>query len=153
MKSAEQALSTQQAMLIAVQHYQAGRLPQAESNCRQVLAVESTNPDAFHLLALIAHRANDSEKAVELIKTAIRLQPPPPSPFFLNSLAEAYRALNRPDEAEICYRQGLQLKPDFAEVHDNLGNALKALQRLDEAEQNYRKAIELNPEFALAKLN
>jgi len=153
MSSAEQSFSARQAMLIAVEHYQAGRLPEAESQCRQVLAAEPENADAFHLLGVIAHRAKDGEKAVELIETAIRLHPAPSPPYFLNSLGEVYRALHRPDEAEVPYRRALQLDPGFAEAHNNLANALKALRRLDEAEQHYRRAIELKPDYALAKLN
>ena len=139
-------------MQTAVRHYLAGRFTEAGGCCRQVLAVESTNPDAYHLLGVIAHRTNEGEKAVELIKTAIRLNPAP-APIFLNSLAEVYRALYRFEEAEVYYRQALQLKPDFAEAHNNLANALRALRRMEEAEQSYRSAIELDPDFSLAKLN
>ena len=37
------------------------------------------------------------------------------------------------DEAVACYRRALELKPDFAEAHNNLGNALKDQGKLDEA--------------------
>ena len=29
------------------------------------------------------------------------------------------------DEAVACYRRALELKPDYAEAHNNLGNAFK----------------------------
>jgi len=110
MDAAEQSLSARQAMQIAVEHYQAGRLPEAREPLPPGACRRTANADAFHLLGVIAHRAHEGEKAVELIKTAIRLHPAPSPPFFLNSLGEVYRALHRPDEAEIPYRQALQLE-------------------------------------------
>ncbi|HTN94421.1 MAG TPA: tetratricopeptide repeat protein, partial [Gallionella sp.] len=47
----------------------------------------------------------------------------------------------------------IELKPDFAQAHNNLGSALKDLVRFDEAEASYRKAVELDPDFAEAHNN
>jgi protein O-GlcNAc transferase len=52
------------------------------------------------------------------------------------------------DEAVACYRRALELKPDYAEAHNNLGNALKDQGKLDEAVACYRRALELKPDFA-----
>ena len=54
------------------------------------------------------------------------------------------------DEAVACYRRALELKPDYAEAHNNLGNALKDQGKLDEAVACYRRALELKPDFAEA---
>ena len=40
-------------------------------------------------------------------------------------------------EAETVYRQILDIKPDFAEAHNNLGNVLRELGRLDDAVATY----------------
>ena len=57
------------------------------------------------------------------------------------------------DEAVACYRRALELKPDYAEAHNNLGNALKEQGKLDEAVACYRRALELKPDYAEAHNN
>jgi hypothetical protein len=57
------------------------------------------------------------------------------------------------DEAVACYRRAVELKPDFAEVHNNLGEALKGQGKLDGAMACYRRALELKPDFAEAHWN
>jgi Tfp pilus assembly protein PilF len=138
-------------MQLALQHHEAGRLPEAESICRSVLNAEPHNANAIYLLGVIAHQGGNHDGAVGLMERAIALKPG--NPFFLNNLGEILRELNRPDAAEKQYRRALVLKPDFIKAHNNLGNALQALRRYDEAEQSYREAIRFGPALALPRLN
>ena len=62
-----------QALAMAIQHHQAGRLQAAEQIYRQILAVEPNHPDALHLLGVIAHQVGQHEVAVEHIGRAIGL--------------------------------------------------------------------------------
>ena len=43
------------------------------------------------------------------------------------------QAQGKLDEALACYRRALELRPDYAEAHNNLGNALRNQGKLDEA--------------------
>ncbi len=61
--------------------------------------------------------------------------------------------LGKLENAEICLRKAIQLKPDFAIGHANLGAILGDLGKLTEAEQSQRKAIQLKPDYALAHSN
>ena len=63
-----------EALAIAIQHHQAGRLQAAEQIYRQILAVEPNHADALHLLGVIASQAGKHEVAVEYIGRAIGLQ-------------------------------------------------------------------------------
>ena len=45
------------------------------------------------------------------------------------------------------YRRPLEIKPDYAEAHNNLGNALAARGQVDEAIVHYRKALEIMPDL------
>ena len=63
-----------EALAIAIQHHQAGRLQAAEQIYRQILAVEPNQADAIHLLGVIACQAGKYEAAVEYIERAIRLK-------------------------------------------------------------------------------
>ena len=103
-----------EALAIAVQHYQAGRLQAAEQICRQILQVEPNQADAIHLLGLIAHQAGKDDGAVQYIGRAIGLGGNVAA--FHNSLGEAYRALRRIPEAVASYRRALERKPDYAEA-------------------------------------
>jgi protein O-GlcNAc transferase len=47
-----------------------------------------------------------------------------------------------------CFRRALQLKPHFAEAHNNLGNVLKDQGKLDEAVSCYERALQLKPDGA-----
>jgi len=67
--------------------------------------------------------------------------------------ANALRLEGRYSEAVDAYRRLLSLRPDCAEIHNNLGLALQDLGRLDQALQSYRRALSLNGALADAHNN
>ncbi|HWY85349.1 MAG TPA: tetratricopeptide repeat protein, partial [Gemmataceae bacterium] len=136
-----------EAMAIALQHHQAGRLQAAEHICRQVLAVEPNQVDALHLLGVIAHQAGKHAIAVEYFGRAITLRGNVAD--YHNNLANALHEQGRLDDAVACLRQAIRLQPDFAGAHNNLGNALHEQGRLDEAVACLRQAIRLQPEESI----
>jgi protein O-GlcNAc transferase len=140
-----------EALAIAIQHHQAGRLQTAEQIYRQILAAEPNHADAWHLLGFIAHQSGRHEVAVEYIGYAIRLAGSRAD--FHHHLGDAYRALGKAADAVSCYRRALQWKPDLVESHINLGLALQTLARLDEAAACCLRAIELAPDDALVHGN
>ena len=138
-----------EALAIALQHHQAGRLQAAEQVYRQVLQVEPNQPDALHLLGVIASQMGKHEVAIEYIGRAIGLIGNQAA--FHNNLGEAYRALHRIPEAVACYSRAIELKPDYAEPHNNLGVAFKEQGKLDEAVACcLRAALRHNPQSAFA---
>jgi predicted O-linked N-acetylglucosamine transferase (SPINDLY family) len=58
--------------------------------------------------------------------------------------------LRRISQAVACYRRALELKPDYAEAHNNLGNVLKDQGKPDDAVACYRRALESKPDYAEA---
>ena len=140
-----------EALTIAIQHHQAGRLQEAEQIYRQVLQVDPANADALHLLGLVAHQSGQHVTAVELMQKAIVRQPN--AAVCHNNLGEAYRALQRWSEAEASCRRAIELQPDFAAAHVNLGGVLKCQGQLAEAIACYRRALQLEPDYADAHLN
>ena len=56
-------------------------------------------------------------------------------------------------EALACYQRALQLKPDYAEAHNNLGTALQDQGQIAEALACYQRALQLKPDYAEAHNN
>jgi tetratricopeptide (TPR) repeat protein len=135
-----------EALTAALRHHQAGRLSEAGSLYREVLAIEPANADALHLLGVIARQTGHSEAAVAMIGRAISLNPRA-APFHGN-LGVALAELGRLDEAEASYREALRLGPDKADPHRNLGDLLRRRRRPAEAEACYREALRCAPNDA-----
>jgi predicted O-linked N-acetylglucosamine transferase (SPINDLY family) len=53
-------------------------------------------------------------------------------------------------DAIVFYQQALALKPDYAEVYNNMGMALKRQNRLEAAIECYQKAFKFKPDYAIA---
>jgi tetratricopeptide (TPR) repeat protein/glycosyltransferase involved in cell wall biosynthesis len=140
-----------EALAIALQHHQAGRLEAAEQIYQRILQVEPEQPDALHFLGVLNAQLGRPETAAAYIARAITVNPNA-APYHLN-LGRVYQESQKLDEAIACYRRALQLQPDFVEVHFNVGNALREQGLLGEAVDCYRRAVELKPDFAEAHNN
>jgi tetratricopeptide (TPR) repeat protein len=132
-------------------HHQAGRVGQAETLYRQLIAREPDNADAIHLLGMLAHGANRHAEAVSRIARAVQLRGDV-APFH-NNLGVALQAMGRHYEAGLCYTEALAISPDFVGAHINFGNALQSLGLPQEAVLHYRRALELKPDCAEAHNN
>jgi tetratricopeptide (TPR) repeat protein len=135
----------------ALDFHRSGRLADAEVVYRQILQADPQQPDALHLLGVLAHQTGRPESAIELITRAIQLRSNEPS--FYSNLGEAYRAMGRRDEAVACYRQAIALLPNFVDAYFNLGNVLSDQAKWPAAAEAYRQATRLNPQHASAHQN
>ncbi len=125
----------------ALEHHKAGRLEEAEAAYRELLAREPDNPDALHMLGVIAHQSGEQEKAVGLFEQAIGANPKVPE--YHNNLGEAYRGLQAFDAAVTAFERAIALNPDLAVTHYNLGNALQAQGKLRQAIAAFERALVL----------
>jgi protein O-GlcNAc transferase len=130
----------------ALQHCQAGRLPEAEQISRQILTAQPNNADAWHLLGMIAYRAGNPESARSLVERA--LQCDPNNAAAMNTMGLLLQDQKSVDEGIVWFRQALNLRPDFYEALNNLGNALRALGHISEAVSCYERALKLMPSSA-----
>lgn len=140
-----------EALNLALQHHQAGRLQEAEALYRQVLQAQPDHSDALHLLGVIAHQVGRHQAAVDLIGRAIGLNPA--AAEYHNNMGEVYRALGRLDEAAAHFRQAIALRPSMPEAHNNAGNIFMEQGNLEEAIVCYQRALALNPNYAQAHNN
>jgi predicted O-linked N-acetylglucosamine transferase (SPINDLY family) len=127
----------------ALEHQKAGRLVQAESLYKQVLAINPRHADTLHLLGVISYQTGRPEPAVALIRQAIAIDRKK-APYH-NNLGRALEMLGRLDEAVAAYRKAIELKPDYVIAYDNLGGALWWLGQPAEAARAYRKSLDLKP--------
>jgi tetratricopeptide (TPR) repeat protein len=135
----------------ALQHYQAGRLDEAERLFHRVLAVNPRHADSLHLLGVIAYQTGRQDLAVDMIRKAIAINPREAS--LHSNLGNLLLPQGRLDEAVACYRKAIELKPKFSEALNNLGNAFRAQKQLDEAITSYRRALALKPDDPEAHYN
>ena len=150
-QSTGNAPDIQQAINLALQHHNAGRLPEAERLYQQILQADPNQPVALHMLGMIAHQVGNSDHAVDLITKALTIKPDYVKAH--SNLGNALKELGRLEEAVASYRKALALKPDLAETHFNLGSTLGEMNRLDEAIDSFHKAIVFKPDLVEAHNN
>jgi tetratricopeptide (TPR) repeat protein len=118
-----QEITIQQAFELAVQHHQAGRLVEAESIYRQILAKEPMHAESLLHLGVIAHQVGQNDAAVELIRRTLALAPGYPEAY--NNLGVVLEAMGQLDEATAAYRQAITLKPEYTDARNNLRGTLR----------------------------
>ena len=151
MAEQQQTLTIQQALDLAVQHHNEGRLSQAESIYNKILQNNPDQPIALHLLGVIAHQTGKNDIAVDLITKALAIKPDYANAH--SNLGAALKGLEKLDEAIASYRKVLAIKPDYPEAHYNLGVALQDQGKPEEALASYHKALSLKPDYAEAHSN
>jgi len=143
--------SIDQALQLAIQNHQSGKLAEAQKIYRDVLARQPNNPHALHLLGVIAAQLHQTDAAIELIRRAISSNPS--AADYHNNLGNALRDNRLLDEAAAAYRQAIHLRPDYVVALNNLGNVLCDQGQLDEGIAFYRRALQLDPNHAGAHNN
>ena len=138
------APDVQQLVAAALQHHQAGRLPEAEQLYRRILQIEPRHAEALHLLGIVAHQIGRNDIAVELIGKAIGINGNEAS--FHYNLGNALKDLRHLEKAA-AYGAAIRIKPDYPIALSSLGNALHGLRRLDEAAALHRAALCIKPDL------
>jgi Tfp pilus assembly protein PilF len=135
----------------AVELHRSGRLREAERAYRGALRHDPRNPDALHLLGLLAHEAGDHRAGAELIGRAIEVDAR--RAVFHFNLGVVLAAAGDATGAERAYRRCLALAPERAEAHNNLGLLLHDRGELAGAVAAYRDALAIDPGHAEAQVN
>jgi Flp pilus assembly protein TadD len=140
-----------EAIQIGVKHFRAGRFEEAEDACNKVLQLDANNPQAIHLLGVIAHQTGRNTLAVNLLRRAIALKGDVPD--FHNNLGNIFAKLGRFEEAAATFQHAIRLRTDYAEAHNNLANVFSRMGQTDAAIAGYRKAAQLKPNYVEAHTN
>ena len=147
----ENASPSQQQLSNLLEHYQAGRLDDAEMLATAISQDFPKHQFAWKVLgAVFGAKGRNSEAAVAN-QTAVVLSPKDAEAH--NNLGNTLKQLGKLDEALVSYRQAISLKTDFVLAHNNLGNTLKQLGKLDEALASYKQAVALKHDYDEAYYN
>jgi tetratricopeptide (TPR) repeat protein len=95
----------------------------------------------------------DFRESSQVVQTTARVRPVSTAESAVDLFARGVALEDDPDSAEeaiFCYKQVLELDPDYAPAHINLGTLYYNQSDYDLAEEHYRKAIECDPRYALA---
>ena len=130
--------------------HQTGRLAEAESVYRQLLAL-GQDPGVLHLLGVLLSQTSRAGEGVELIRRAVKLAPSVAD--FRANLAGVLGSLGRHEEAAEELRAALKLRPGDPHALNNLGAALEHLERTDESVAVLKEAVDRHPDFAEAWAN
>ncbi len=137
--------------LLAAVNQHLGRLDNAITAYRQVLALHPHHASALYYLGNVLRDQNRLDEAARSYHQAISERPD-----YIEAHCNLGSILEQAKDytgAADCYRTALRLDPNRAELHYNLGNTLQQLGQIGEATQCYRRAIELRPDHAEAYNN
>ncbi|MGD0770562.1 MAG: tetratricopeptide repeat protein [Tepidisphaeraceae bacterium] len=136
----------EQALNMAMQRQQAGKLVEAERLYRQILAQQPDCADALHLLGVVCAQAGRHQEGVELIRGAITLHPGVAG--YHANLGKVFLAAKSPEQAAGAFGEAVRLNPDDGESPVNLATALNGLGRFDEAADCCRRELSIHPDSA-----
>lgn len=132
----------------AVQAHQSGKLSEAESLYRQIIAQDPKNFDALHMLGIVCSSTGKIQEAGGFFRAALSIDPGfPPCHVNYGFCLLKQKQFNQAIES---FDKGLTLFPRFAEAWLGRGNALRELKRSEDALAAYDKAVALKPNLAEA---
>ncbi|SMF78249.1 Flp pilus assembly protein TadD, contains TPR repeats [Azospirillum oryzae] len=140
-----------QALLIALDHHQAGRVAEAEDIYRRILNADPEHADAMELLGVLAAQTGRFGAAGRILRLAVALRPD--GAGGLSNLAGVEQSAGVHDGAVRLYGRALRLMPGLADAHASRAGALRRLGRPEAALLAAGQALALAPGHADALAN
>jgi tetratricopeptide (TPR) repeat protein len=88
------------------------------------------------------------EAALPLFEKAMRLNPFPPSYYYLNC-GHAHRLLGRFEEARAMYKKAIHLTPNNLFAHSGLAATYALMGKEEEARAEAAEVLQINPKFSV----
>jgi protein O-GlcNAc transferase len=125
--------------------HRSGRLERAETLYRQVLNQDPANPDALHLIGVVAYQQGRYDQAVSYVERAIERNGTVST--FHYSLGNAWQSIGNLERAIGSFSRAVELNGDHFDASLNLGNALRQAGRHAEAAEIYRGILAARPDY------
>lgn len=135
----------------AVAHHRAGRIGDALTLYRAVLADRPDNRDALNLGGMAAFQRGDAATALSMLGKAASVYPD-----FADAQANYATVLLAQDQAgaaESACRRALDVDPNNLTALFTLANLLRMRDQLDDAADLYRRVLALAPDYVEARAN
>ncbi|NIM22346.1 MAG: tetratricopeptide repeat protein [Candidatus Latescibacteria bacterium] len=101
--------------------------------------------------ALAAMRSKREKQAERMLLAMTRSYPELAGPYV--NLGIIYYRTGRLREAELAFKEAIEISPNRADVYNHLGIVLRENGRFSEAREVYEHALQLDPLYAYARLN
>jgi serine/threonine-protein kinase len=115
----------------------------ARAHSDHALALDSALPTVWVTLGLVGVGTGRHTEAIEALQRALAIDPYSAEAYRL--LANAYRDMGEPKQAEATYQRAIALKPYDWLIYNSLGVFYFQQGRYDEAAEQFLKVAELNP--------
>ena len=124
--------------------HQAGDLAEASRLYHEILRHDPLQPDALHMLGVIARQQGNNELALKLIEVALGQRSTMPLAWHNRSVI--LRILGRNDEALQSAEQAVALDPNLPHVWDMIGFLLRGKGDFKRAREAYGRALAILPD-------
>jgi tetratricopeptide (TPR) repeat protein len=139
------------ALRLAIEHHNAGRLADAQACYERVLAGQPGEFVALHRLGALHYERGETDRAISYIRRAIDVRPEDAAAH--GNLGAAYLALGQLDTAEESLLCSLALRPESDITCNILGALRRARDDIAGAATYFERALALNPRNAEAANN
>ncbi len=135
----------------AIALHEAGRLAEAETGYRAVLARDPDQPQALRRMAILAVQRGEHLIAIQLLNRAIAADPDAIAARF--DLIRLLGDLGRFEDSAAASREALQIFPEHPGLWMSLACALHALRHLSQAIEAYQRCLALDPSLVEVHFN
>jgi len=135
--------------LLALCHLSDGRFDAAVEAVERAVALEPNHAENLAVAALVNNKVGRPDRALSLMKTAMRLCPIYPG-WFLWALGNAYRLTGDSAAALRAFKEGVARSGEFLGLHVGLASLLGELDRPAEAQAARADILRLSPDFSIA---
>ena len=129
----------------AMQEHQRGNVEGSEAIYREVLAADSTEPDALHYLGVLKFQNGKQLEGLALIRESLDVRPE--NAHAWNSLGNILKTMGDVEGGCSAYETALRLAPEMHQAWYNYARLLARLGRKDESIAALEKIVAARPEY------